>query len=106
MDKTSLWSISPNVRTTYRKNGAMVLDVRKGFCYRLNPVAAHIWGRIESSQSGIDLQGLIDLIKTHYSVSREQLESDTGEYLTMLQRMGLVQHTDLVEGAQVAGPRG
>lgn len=106
MDKNALWSISPSVRTTYGKNGAMVLDVRKGFCYRLDPVAAQIWVTIESSRSGINLRGLIDAIATDYTVSREQLENDTSEYLTTLQRMGLVQHIDLLEGAQAAGARG
>src|SRR5437899_8129480 len=48
------WLASSDVRSTYSEDGAVLLDIRKGLCYSLNPVAAQIWVTIESSQSGID----------------------------------------------------
>ncbi len=36
------WRISPEVRTTYSEDGAVLLDINKGLCYSLNSVAARI----------------------------------------------------------------
>lgn len=106
MDKDAGWSISPAVRVTYSEDGAVLLDIRKGLCYSLDPVAARVWVTMESSQAGIDLQGLVDIMETHYKVSRERLEGDIAEYLSKLEHMGLVQRNGLFHGSRAAGTRG
>jgi Coenzyme PQQ synthesis protein D (PqqD) len=102
----ALWLISPDVRSTYSEDGAVLLDIRKGLCYSLNPVASRIWVTIESSQAGIDFRGLVEVMETHYTVPREQLESDIAEYLSKLEEMGLVQPNGLFHGSKAAGARG
>src|SRR5260370_869062 len=79
-----MWLVSPDVRSTYSEDGAVLLDIRKGLCYSLNPVAARVWSTVEASPSGINFLGLVEALETHYKISHEQLESDVTEYLTKL----------------------
>lgn len=100
------WRISPDVRSTYSEDGAVLLDIRKGLCYSLNPVAARVWSTVEASPSGIDLRGLVDVMKTYYAVSRKQLERDVDECLSKLENMELVQRNGLFHASKAAGARG
>jgi len=100
------WRISPEVRTTYSEDGAVLLDINKGLCYSLNPVAARIWVTIEMSGAGITLDGLVGALETHFKVPREQLGGDIVEYLSKLEHMGLVQRNGLIHGSKVVSARG
>ena len=106
VDKGAVWSISPDVRATYSEDGAVLLDIRKGLCYSLNPVAARVWSTVEASPSGVDLRGLVDVMEIDYKVSHEQLERDITEYLSKLEQMGLVQRNGFVQGSRAASARG
>ncbi len=105
-DANARWLVSPDVRSTYSEDGAVLLDIRKGLCYSLNPVAARVWSTVEASPSGVDLRGLVDAMETHYSISREQLERDIDECLRKLENMGLVQLNGLFHESKAAGARG
>src|SRR5712691_7813974 len=100
------WRISPEVRTTYSEDGAVLLDINKGLCYSLNPVAARIWVTIETSQAGITLDGIVGALETHFNVPRRQLGGDIAEYLTKLEDMGLVQRNGLIHWSRAASARG
>lgn len=101
-----MWLVSPDVRSTYSEDGAVLLDIRKGLCYSLNPVAARLWSTVEASPSGVDFLGLVKVLETHYKIAREQLEGDIIEYLVKLEQMGLVQQNGLGHGSKAAGARG
>lgn len=105
-DSNAKWLASSDVRSTYSEDGAVLLDIRKGLCYSLNPVAARIWSTVEASPSGVDLCGLVDVMETHYKISREELEHDTNECLSKLETMGLVLRNGLVHGSRTASARG
>jgi hypothetical protein len=90
-DKGVVWLISPDALATYTQDGAVVLDVPKGICYSLNAVAGRIWRAMESSPSGITLEGIVDVLKTDFEISHRELEGDTAECLDKMQRMGLLQ---------------
>ena len=105
-DPNAKWLVSPDVRSTYSVDGAVLLDIQKGLCYSLNPVAARVWSTVEASTSGVDLRGLVDVMGTHYTVSREQLERDVDEYLSKLENVGLVQRNGLLHESKAAGARG
>src|SRR5216684_2608879 len=105
-DSNAKWLASSDVRSTYSEDGAVLLDIRKGLCYSLNPVAARVWSTLETSPSGVNLQGLVDVMETHYTVSREQLEHDVDGYLSKLENMGLVQRNGLFHESKAAGARG
>ncbi len=105
-DANATWLVSPDVRSTYSEDGAVLLDIRKGLCYSLNPVAARVWSTVEASPSGVDLRGLVNVMETHYKISHEDLERDIDECLSKLEKMGLVQQNGLVHGSRAAGARG
>jgi len=105
-DANAKWLVSPDVRSTYSEDGAVLLDIQKGLCYSLNPVAARVWSTVEASPSGVDLRGLVDVMETHYTISREQLERDIKEYLAKLEHTGLVQRNGLLHESKAAGARG
>src|SRR5260221_5632140 len=84
------WMVSPHVRATYTADGAVLLDINKGICYGLDAVASRLWVTIETSPTGITLEGIVGAVETHFPVSRQELEHDTVEWLDKLQRMGLL----------------
>ena len=100
------WRISPEVRTTYSEDGAVLLDINKGLCYGLNPVAARIWVTIETSQAGITLDGIVGALETHFEVPRHKLGDDIAKYLSKLEHMGLVQRNGLIHRSKAVSARG
>ena len=58
-DANARWLVSPDVRSTYSEDGAVLLDIRKGLCYSLNVVGARMWLTIDASQTGITLDGIV-----------------------------------------------
>ena len=105
-DPNARWLVSPDVRSTYSEDGAVLLDIRKGLCYSLNPVAARVWSTVEASPSGLDLRGLVDVMQTHYKIPHEQLKRDIAEYLSKLEQMALVQRNGVFHESKAAGARG
>jgi hypothetical protein len=85
------WRVSPYARATYSPDGCVLLDIKKGLCYSLNAVAARMWLTMEASQTGITLEGIVGALETHFNAPRQELETDTAEYLDKLEQMGLVQ---------------
>ena len=90
-DKDVVWLISPDALGTYTDDGAVVLDIPKGICYSLNTTPSRIWLAMETSPSGITLEGIVGAIETHFEIPHQELEADTAECLDKLQRMGLLQ---------------
>jgi hypothetical protein len=91
------WLVSPGVRSTYIGDGAVLLNVKEGLCYSLDGVAAQVWVTIEGSTAGISLEGVVDVLETHFTVSREELERDATDCLAQLQLAGLVQEKVVIE---------
>jgi len=79
-----MWLVSPDVRSTYSEDGAMLLDIRNGLCYSLNAVGAHMWLTMEASQTGMTLEGIVGALETDLNVPRQELETDMAEYLDKL----------------------
>jgi Coenzyme PQQ synthesis protein D (PqqD) len=99
------WCTSPNVRSTYSQDGAVLLDIRRGLCYSLNAVAAQVWRILEASPSGIELPALVDAMQTYYEVSHEELQHDVSECLSKLETMELVQRNGLVHASRAGTAR-
>ena len=91
------WLVSPGVRSTYIGDGAVLLNVKEGLCYSLNGVAAQVWVTIAGSPAGVSLEGVVDVLETHFAVSREELERDTSDCLAELELTGLVQEKVVIE---------
>jgi hypothetical protein len=83
-DANAMWLVSPDVRSTYSEDGAVLLDIRKGLCYSLNAVGARMWLTMEASQTGMTLEGIVGGLETDPNVPRQELETDMAEYLDKL----------------------
>lgn len=93
-DHRARWLASPEVRSTRTGSGAVVLNTKNGLYYRLKPGAAHVWVTIEGSPAGISFEGIVDVLETHSTVSREELESAARHCVGALRREGLLQPRD------------
>src|SRR5260370_22371171 len=87
----TIWTISPDVRSTYTNDGAVLLDIKKGVCYGLNPTAARVWGTIEGSGGGLTLEKIINKMGKHFPISPQRLARDTAECLQKLFQTGLLE---------------
>jgi hypothetical protein len=100
------WAISPDVHATYSEDGAVLLDINKGMCYGLNAVGARIWVTIESSPSGITLDGIVGALATHYGIPYERLVADTQKCLDRLLQSGLIRRNGWMGPTAVPGRGG
>jgi hypothetical protein len=91
------WLVSPGVRSTYIGDGAVLLNVKEGLCYSLDGVAAQVWVTIEGSPTGISLEGVVGVLETHFTLSREELERGASDCLAELKLAGLVQEKVVIE---------
>ena len=89
-DHGARWLASPEVRSTRTGSGAVVLNTKNGLYYRLKPGAARVWVVIEGSPTGIGFEGIVDVLETHFTVSREELDRNARNCLAELQLAGLV----------------
>ncbi len=105
-NQLATWRISPEVRATYSEDGAVLLDISKGLCYSLNPVAARIWVTIETSRTGITLDGIVGALETHFEVPRHKLGDDIATYLSKLEQIGLVHRNGLIHRSRAVSTRG
>jgi len=90
------WLVAPGVRSIYAEDGALLLDIKNGCCYSLNGVAARVLVTIEGSPAGISFDGIVDVLETHFDVTRDALERAARDCLADLQLADLV-------GEKVAG---
>lgn len=73
--------------STLLQGEAVILNVKSGKYYNLNPVGSRIWDLIEQPQTIISI---IDAITTEYEVERQRCEADVERILQSMQSAGLV----------------
>jgi hypothetical protein len=59
----------------------MMLNVEEGAYYSLDPIAAEIWGLIESPAA---VQDIVGALQTRYAVSLEECQADVLSFLEKL----------------------
>ena len=59
----------------------MMLNVEEGAYYSLDPIAAEIWGLIESPAA---VQDIVAALQTRYAVSLEECQADVLSFLEKL----------------------
>jgi hypothetical protein len=66
--------LAKSVRETINQDGAVLLDIKQGLCFSMNPVGAKIW---EMLKQGCPPEAIVDgLEKEFEGVSRGELEMD------------------------------
>jgi hypothetical protein len=85
-----VYELSAAVRITRNENGGVVLDINNGKVFRLNPVAALIFERLQERQTEIQIS---EYLSRQFNISVPTVHGDIVEFLKSLERQGLVRAT-------------
>ena len=72
-------------------NELVMMDIKRGKYYSLNQVATHIWDMLDQPQS---IENICAKLLTEFQVQEEQCYTDVKNYLTEMQKKGLVSTGD------------
>jgi hypothetical protein len=92
-ENNSVITVAKEVRETVNADGAVLLDIEQGLCFRLNPVGAKIWKMVKDGSS---LDEMTDALEKEFPLPRTQLLGDICTFLKQLERMRLVDQQPLV----------
>lgn len=84
---TRLWRIADGVAHEAFEHAAVVLNLESGMYYKLDSVAAAVWGALHDP---IGLEPLTAMLLPRWDVDRGVLTSDLQRLLADLERLGLV----------------
>lgn len=76
-----------SVRETINQDGAVLLDIKQGVCFSMNPVGARIWELLKKECS---LDQIAQSLESEFSVPRNQIEADICEFIENLIGRNLV----------------
>jgi hypothetical protein len=79
--------VAKEVRETVNQDGAVLLDVRQGLCFSLNPIGTRIW---EMVKDGFSLDEITDTLQQEFRLSRSQVAEDVSEFLKQLEEKQLI----------------
>jgi hypothetical protein len=79
--------VSGDVRSTHSQDGGVVLDIQGGQMFNLNLVGSRIF---ELLKSGANEADIAQTISVEFDVSRHLVEADVREFITTLEKRGLV----------------
>src|SRR3954463_2407338 len=79
---------APMVSAVYRDGRAVLMDLRSGRYYGLDPVGARIFELIQLHKNPAEI---INTIEEEYDASASQLRADAMRFLSSLLSLGLVQ---------------
>ena len=88
--------LSEQIRSTHDQDGAVLLDIRQGLMFRLNPVGSRI---LELLKLGYPESRITDEISRDFGADRETVKSDLGEFLAHLETHGLLESQKLESSA-------
>ncbi|HEY6249490.1 MAG TPA: PqqD family protein [Candidatus Angelobacter sp.] len=83
--------VSESVRLAETQDGAVLLDVKQGLCFSINPVGMLIWKRVSD---GCAVTQIVQYLAESFGISTEQASNDTQEFLDVLIEKRLVQQQD------------
>ncbi len=87
-------NISDTVRSTQSVDGRVVLDIRRGRMFSVNPVGSKILGLLEQGQSE---PRIVEEISRIYATKIEVVRTDVHDFLETLREHHIVQPADSVE---------
>jgi hypothetical protein len=80
--------LSEQVRSTHNPDGAIVLDIRRGQMFRLNPVGYRILALLEA---GHEEQRIADEISREFRITHDIVRNDVREFLAILEKHRLLE---------------
>src|SRR6266404_5857736 len=76
-----------SVRETVNQDGAVLLDIKQGLCFSMNPVGARIW---EMLKGGVAVEQIASKLEWEFHVPRRQVEAGLAVFLDGLQMRNLI----------------
>ena len=76
-----------SVRETINQDGAVLLDIKQGLCFSMNPVGARVW---EMLKAGSSVDQIARALELEFQVPRTQIEADIAEFLDDLRVRNLI----------------
>jgi hypothetical protein len=83
-----MYRVSETVRTTHGQDGAVVLDIRQGQIFNLNPVGSRI---VELLKTGATELQIADQLSREFGVGRDVTQKDLQEFLQELKNHRLIE---------------
>lgn len=80
--------VSESIRSTHGQDGAVVLDIRHGQMFNLNPVGSRI---LQLLETGSAESAIVEHISREFEVPSRVAEADMREFLATLQRHHLLE---------------
>ena len=77
-----------SVRETINQDGAVLLDIKQGLCFSMNPVGSRIW---EMTKKEYSLEQIASALESEFQVPRSQIEEDIGAFIDELRKRNLIQ---------------
>jgi hypothetical protein len=79
--------LAKNIRRVSSADGGIVLDVRRGTMFRLNPLGARVLDLLDQGES---LPRIADLISAEFGVALAVVQTDVHEFLDSLELHGVL----------------
>jgi hypothetical protein len=83
-------TLSRSIRLTKGKDGGVLLDVRQGAIFTLNPVGVRILELLEQEQT---TASIVSQISCEFRASRHMVSGDVTSFLQLLHEQGLLRGT-------------
>jgi len=82
-----MYRISETVRSTHSGDGAILLDVRQGKIFNVNPVGSRI---LELLKTESDESALVSAVEREFEVNRNVASADVRDFLAALRKHQLI----------------
>jgi hypothetical protein len=76
-----------HVRAMTEAQGAVLLDLREGRYFSINPVGAEIWQQLEQ---GAERESIVEHLRGTFNAPAEQLSQDVDGFVELLSQRGLI----------------
>ena len=81
--------IPPGIKETASEDGAVLLDIKQGICFSLNPVGLKIWEMLKQHHS---IEQIADSLEREFHNPRAELVADVRDFVAQLEARNLIRH--------------
>lgn len=83
-----MYKVPETTKSTHSQSGGVVLDVKYGQMFDLNPVGSRILELLRAGSSEVQI---VETISSEFSVARDLVESDLRDFMQALRDHGLIE---------------
>ena len=79
--------LAKNIRRVSSADGGIVLDVRRGTMFQINPLGAKVLDLLDQGES---FPNIANLLSAEFGVALDVVQADVNEFLDSLERHGVL----------------